>query len=935
MKPLLLTLSAFGPYAGETTLDFTLLGTQGLYLITGDTGAGKTTVFDAVSFALYGEASGSTREKSMLRSKYANAATPTFVKMEFLYREKCYTITRNPEYERPKVRGEGFTTQKADAELAYSDGRPPITGDTQVTNAIKELIGVDRSQFNQIAMIAQGDFLKLLLADTKERSKIFREIFDTGKYNELQEKIRTEASQCEKEYKEIQKSIAQHILDITCDEKDAAYESLEQEKENSREGHILSCDEVLLLLDGIEKNDKEKEAKLQETSEDIEKKLAEVNRLLGKAEEVEKAKKTLAEVQTALSEKEPLLSELQKKNEAAKKRTADIEKLSGQITELANQLPEYEELTEQKNKYQELIAALQNNHSEQEDKNKELAELKDSIQLDKKMLEDLQDIKAAQLELEKEEENYRQKKEEFEKLEQTYDAHKELASSLKKKKQEHHNEQDKLKDMQLTYKDMEIAFFKEQAGMLAAALQEGEPCPVCGSVHHPKKAALSPDAPSREELDKYKERLESEEGKLKKLHTAYITAKEKFEHSLSDITALAEKLIGNCQESDFVEMKENEFPQLIKEKIEAISKQLEDIQIKQKNFEKKAEQKKKLEKKLPEKEERCESLSTYIQELDKQITAQKTEMTSLKQQIDKLVKKLSFADADAAHSQIEKWQKEKREIEELIAQAQKEYDTCRQEIDKRKTEIDTLKKQMDSTEELHANELQSSKEKLLLQKEEIAKKKESLSHRQKTNHEKREYICSLSEKMQKAEERRKLVGNLSDTINGGLTGKDRVALETYVQMAYFDAIIARANIRFMAMSGGQYELERRLEASDQRMKSGLELDVIDHYNGTKRSVKSLSGGESFQASLSLALGLSDEIQSSSGGICLDTMFIDEGFGSLDEESLNQAIHVLQNLTDKRRLVGIISHVSELKDRIDKQIVVTKERAGGSRAVIIY
>lgn len=926
MKPLQLTLCAFGPYAGETIIDFTQLGNEGLYLITGDTGAGKTTVFDAICFALYGEASGNTRETPMLRSKYADSKTPTFIEMEFVCREKYYTIRRNPEYKRPKARGEGFTTQKSDATLTYHDGTPPITGYKEVTSAIKELIGLDSSQFKQIAMIAQGDFLRLLLAKTEERTKIFREIFDTVKYEELQKRISEEAGRYGREYEDIKKKIEGYIADISCAKEDDAEESLELLKNNSLTGSTISCDDVLVLLETIEKHDRETEKKLQESLQDTADKINDVSSLLGKAETMENARKKLDAARAKLTEKKPLLISLEEKNKKVQERVPETENLAVQIEKLTKQLSDYEQLAKQQAQKDRLGADLENTLKEKKAEKSESEKLESAISKDREILKSLQDIKTLLLENENEGTNLSRQREEFEKLKQDYASHTALAASLEDIKRQCREAEAQLEKKQLSCKDMEIAFWKEQAGILADSLREGEPCPVCGSVHHPNKALLTQDAPTKEELDACKENLKQEEDAIKELRSTRDTEQAKFDCSLTDITALANKLIGGYQEKKFL--------LLLDERLDEIGKKQSQNNLDRKELDKKLKQKETLETALPEKEKKLDALGSHIHQLDKQMAEQQAEKNSLAQQVEKLSGQLAFADADAAKLQIADWKKQKNEIEELSRNSLKEYEQCRQEVANYKTEIDTLQQQIDGTEDLPKEELLKERSKLNEQHKQLTKEKESLSHRMKTNREKRDSICREAAKMKKTEGLWNLTDSLSKTINGRLTGKDRVSLETYVQIIYFDSIIARANTRFMAMSSGQYELKRRLFANDQRIKSGLELDVIDHYNGTERSVETLSGGESFKASLSLALGLSDEIQSSSGGIRLDTMFIDEGFGSLDEESLNQAIHALQNLTDGRRLVGIISHVSELKERIDKQIVVTKEKTGGSRAVII-
>ena len=290
MKPLQLVMSAFGPYADKIEVDFTKLGTNGVYLITGDTGAGKTTIFDAIIYALYGEASGSVRDKKMFRSKYAKPTTETFVELIFEYRGKEYKIRRNPEYERPRKKGEGLTTQKAEVELSYPDDRPPVTKETEVKKAIESLIGLDRAQFSQIAMIAQGDFQKLLLAGTEEREKIFQKIFQTGSYQKIQEELKERANELNRDYQEMQRSIKQSMEQIICQEESIEAIEWERLRQNDYQGEVVEALELIRTM--IEKD----EILIQDLEQDLaqySKKISETDKELGKAEKEQETKRKL------------------------------------------------------------------------------------------------------------------------------------------------------------------------------------------------------------------------------------------------------------------------------------------------------------------------------------------------------------------------------------------------------------------------------------------------------------------------------------------------------------------------------------------------------------------------------------------------------------------------------------------------------------------
>lgn len=767
MRPMYLALSAFGPYAGEECIDFTKLGKKGIYLITGDTGAGKTTIFDAIVFALYGEASGEARGADMLRSKYAKPETPTYVKMTFSYREKEYHITRNPEYLRPLKKGEGYTANKADAELIYPDGHI-VTKSREVTKAVMELLCLDKNQFTQIAMIAQGDFLKLLFARTEDRSKIFREIFHTKAYQILQEKLKTEANNLRAEYEDLYKSISQYMDGILCKEEFAG--EIEQIRQKQK---VLSISEITDMVKHQIEMEQEQFSGLEEKQEALEKELAEVNEIIGKSKEQQRIKEELQIAKKQFEVKEPRLKELQvlfEKSQTAYQKAEEEQKNIEQL-------------------YQETLGIL------------EKLELKNNVE------EQL-------LKLQKE-------------AEQKQEAYKQASLNSRRYKE--------------TYECMEQYYLDEQAGVLAQYLQEGEKCPVCGSLSHPFPAQRKEGAPSKEEVEEAKRIWEAGNEKARLTSEAAGAVRGKLESMQEQYRKLTEEL-------------KEEQPLPFSDKQEA--------------------------------EEKCRAAEVAT------VLAQKAKM-----------------------------------------QAETVWRNAEKECQKYQNQIETLSKQMQEAAACNIEKLSERKQALEQGRKDILGQQQQIHLRVTTNTRMIQAIVKKNKQMQEVEEKWGLMKELAATMNGTVAGKDKIMLETYVQMTYFDRIIKRANTRFMQMSGGQYELMRAKQAQNIKSQSGLELDVIDHYNGTMRSVKTLSGGEAFLASLSLALGLSDEIQAASGGICLDTMFVDEGFGSLDEEALSQAVNTLQGLAEGNRLVGIISHVAELQDKIEKQIVVTKEISGGSRAKI--
>lgn len=779
MKPIRLVMSAFGPFAGKVEVPFEEFGDEGLYLITGDTGAGKTTIFDAITFALYGEASGQVREAGMLRSQYAEPGIRTFVELTFLCHGKRYKVTRNPEYQKPKARGEGTTLQRADAVLEFPDGSLPVTKSKDVTRAIEGLLGLDYQQFTQIAMIAQGDFQKLLLAGTSQRGEIFRQIFHTGIYQQIQNELKDAARQCWKIYEECLRSMEQHLNGVSCmGELVLKEEWLELKKE----GFCGKTEIALTLLEQM--------LRRQQT----------VYEELGKRQE---------KLEAQIWSDQELLQKFDK------------------LSQLKKQL----ELTEQERKQQ------QKDSEEGEQKRQEIREWQ------KQAKEELETVKDAKLEAEQ----LKYQVEEIRKSQAEQNRHKENLKEwtrrLETARTNYQSASEERDRLRAQYQRMEKTFLDAQAGILAQKLEEGQACPVCGSVFHPVLAPLSDYVPEKANLDALRE--------------AMTDAGERAQRFSGDAGHLNERI---SQEQELLLTADEE--QKLLQRQEQMQKQMNQAMHRL---------------------ERKNRLETQLLDIE-------------------------------------------RETEELEARVSRARENCVR-LETRWLE---LKKQED--EQRRALGAESVREEIESRKEELQKEKQQIAARC------REVYAAVScnqsilwavkaerAKLEETEKTYTWLKALADTAGGTLNQKQKIELETYVQMTYFDRILRRANLRLLTMSGGQYELKRQKSSENKREKAGLDLNVIDHYSGSERSVKTLSGGESFQASLSLALGLSDEIQANAGGIRLDAMFIDEGFGSLDEEALSQAIRALDGLTAGKRLVGIISHVAELKERIEKKIVVTKER----------
>lgn len=956
MRPIKLTMSAFGPYAETTVLEMDELGRSGLYLITGDTGAGKTTIFDAMIFALYGRASGENREPAMLRSQYAAPDTPTMVELLFEYAGKNYTIRRNPEYQRPSRRGGGMTTEKADVTLLLPDGRV-LTKQREVDEAVRDIIGIDRGQFTQIAMIAQGDFLKLLLATTEERKKIFRRIFRTEPFWELQERLKKESGRLKRQLDDARLGMEHHIRSVRCTEDDIRSQ---EELQKAVSGQLPFAD-VMGLIETLLLRDQNEEKRLEWEIARDEETLTKLTAAIGKAQTLQKARESLRGAEEALARELPRRERLNAawntEKERAKERKTLTEWLeacgeqagcdTGQdkhiegravdterktleewIARLEASLPEYRELDERKRNIADLSDMLAASGRQRTQKQERMGALKQETDSKKQEQQALAHAGEERERLLSDAEKSEERLSKLDGLERAFDEYKKLTEKCERAQKIYRQARAEAEEAKAAYDRDNRAYLDAQAGILAETLKDGERCPVCGALEHPHPAHGGAAAPTRERLDERKEQAErAQENAAEESKRAGEAAGKVQEKRMSLIEQVSELLHADA------DAEPAEYRILAAEQKADTESQLAACRARIAEEEARIAKRKALEREAAEAEQTLEALKTELAGLEIAIasgTAQKEEAESGLKQLSERLLFEGGQDAEESWKRL-KWQQEGRSG--ALEQAQQETAACEKQVGSLEGQIRQLREQLADAPDSHAEENEEQRGRLFSRKKELMRQKEDVHARWSANERSREFLAAQAEEVRKTEERFIWVRALSDTANGSLGGKEKIMLETYIQMTYFDRIIARANTRFMMMSGGQYELERRREAENHVSQSGLELNVVDHYNGTRRSVKTLSGGESFQASLSLALGLSDEIQASAGGVRLDTMFVDEGFGSLDEDALEQAMKALLGLTEGNRLVGMISHVAALKERIDKQIVVTKSKSGGSQARI--
>ena len=920
MRPLQLKISAFGPYAGVVEFDFEKLGTGGLYLITGDTGAGKTTIFDAITYALYGNPSGNNREVSMLRSKYAEENIPTEVELVFSYRDQQYRVKRNPEYEREAKRGGGTAKQLANAELYLPNGSV-VTKIKDVDDAIRRIIGIDKNQFCQIAMIAQGDFLKLLLSSTKERMEIFRHLFKTELFQDLQDKLKRESGKLAEECDYIKKSIEQYISGIICDEDST--DSIEVEKAKSGN---LTIEDTILLIEKLIENDEAKERAIATQRVKLQKDLDEVKAIISKANDIITAQKDLEKNEVDFASETEKQKLLMDKLEAQKAKQPQLKELNERSAAIKALLPDYDELTSKqtaynKNKLYIDSAAVNIESTENTIKalNSEITDLTEENKTLQKAGEEKLILESKQKSLNEQSNKFKTLQNNIKALEK---AQVDYEDALK-------NYEDKKKtsdSLDNDFRRLNSIYLDAQAGILADTLENNMPCPVCGSTSHPKVAIKPENAPTKEQLEEFQGEVELA---IQKTNTAREKAganKGALEEKKESVTNEIAVLLGNVTISEAKSLTVNKLMEIDNDSNELV------IQIAQ--AQSRINRAIEIQDVLPVKTQQLEVTKEKLTEIKDELKNKSAANESLEARIAELRAKLSFETKEKAEAEILSLSKDAEQIVIDYNKALKDFNESNEKLASLKAAKEEIIKRLGNGTEVDL-EAEIAKQQILENNQNaLEQKAKNLHNYINTNKTALDNIKSKSGNLIDTEKKHSWVKALSNTANGQLSGKDKIMLETYIQMNYFDRIIERANTRLMIMTDGQYDLVRRKEALSKSGQSGLDLDVIDHYNGSRRSVKTLSGGESFKASLSLALGLADEIQSSAGGIKLDTMFIDEGFGSLDEESLDAAMKALTALADGDRLVGIISHVGELKQRIDKQIVIKKDKSGGSRMEIV-
>lgn len=1045
MRPLKLTMSAFGPYAGIEIIDFEKLNGKNIFLVTGPTGAGKTTIFDGISYGLFGEASGTSRDNDSLRSDFASPDTPTFIELEFELRGERYNIKRYPQQMRKKQRGEGFSFKNSEAVLTLPEGNV-VTGTNAVDEKIASILGINKNQFRQIVMLPQGEFRKLLEAESKEKEIIFRKLFGTETFEIIQSKLGDKSREIEKKIATTRTRRDTYIRQIEPSDDDTLLglvnakdlniteityktsELIKREEDKSKiikeNINIIKEDQERLQRDitrGQEGNKKllereslrkqyeihislkkeydEKQIKLDKSRKALEVKVVE-DSLRDREVKLEEKKKELVKAENELSACEVSLQSCKEQLSMEEAREDERKKMSDNIATYLNfevKVSEYEnkiltikELKNNLKNKQKLIDNLkliQNNDKLKLEKaNKEFEEaqraetnvekLNIDIEKDKYVIDELRRVYSQFNDYKKNINKYNSDSREFEEFDGAY------------------------KNIKNKYESMEDKFRRGQAGLLAKGLNEGSPCPVCGSTQHPSPAGLINGVPTQEELKKAKEVFEKSRNEreeklnnlsilnelIKKGKTDILESKESLKKYIGDeIIKIDEKDI-----LDYLKVKGkklgNEINDLRKEMelltrkvqekislstlIEKLTKDIKNRELEIQNEDKeyieiygtvKSQEEliSSIEKEIPEDIRSLEKLQFKINELKKNYSMLEKSYKKAQEDYNSSVTLYASltANRNAVIKNIEEVEKEVdaykesfnnklkdagfTDMEEYLATKMDEKSIKLMETDileyhkNLKSIKDRLDKAINDTKdimEVSLEELNESLNQAKLREQKLKSEEMNLYSRISSNKRVLDEVKKVCREISIEEESYKIIGELAKVANGA--NSERITFERYVLAAYFDEIISAANIRLAKMASERYKLRRKEDKGKGSKQEGLELEVFDNYTGKARHVKTLSGGESFKASLSLALGLADVIQSYAGGISLDTMFVDEGFGTLDSQSLDNAIQCLIDLQSGGRLVGIISHVPELKERIDARLEITPAKEGSKTSFMV-
>ncbi len=1045
MRPIQLIMQAFGPYASKAEVDFTRFGEGGLFLITGDTGAGKTTIFDAIAYALFNKTSGSDREVGTLRSDFASVADETFVELTFSHMGRTYQIIRSPQYERLKKNGTGTVTQPAKARL-LREPDTPIEGVKQVNEAVEALLKISYDQFKQISMIAQGEFREVLNADSRKRGEILQKIFLTEGYKKMAVLMEQRHKKAYGEMADLFRSVEQYFEGVQCDTESQALSRIEALKRGSNSGRVQyqteeKCTVLATILAEEEARIERQEQVLKEAQQQMEEKVkrytliqavnglfqkydaivAEGARLHAKKEEMEQCQQNLHCQKKAVYEVKPAYdayrtersyweNAVQKRNlakqslehvtnqmQVEEERWQTVSKetfVEEEKRQQAAALKTEEHLYKVREELQNQIGGCEEQKAQilqkQEQQKKAYDTGKMRLELAKKRVIELEGMPERFLAADRKLEELKDLESRMRQLlERKWPQVMQLGQKLQKAQAAYQKARVDYEQICERYAQAERQLEASRAGLLASTLVAGMPCPVCGSLEHPQPAKVAEEAVTEEELKGLRNQREAAEAQKTNANERAANANLAYQTAYQGILVEGEQLrIEGLEDGVSLEA----WQDLLETRMQCISNERQKTEQEWTETSRGKAELVELQKHMPVDTQALEELGEVLEQIRGSLQEAETKLAGLHGQLEGLpvlkyetlqqaqqARKLLETEAEAIRTAIVKQQERLAKAKEAVSANQAALEVCIEQeaqLQTRMREQECIyveererqafadeaaflacvvsKERIAQTEQIvqayqEAVRLNQSNRKVAEQElagkqrqdEQAAKQEaetaqavqkaaqERMSFLQQRKQRNAEILASITEKQKQAEQKLEevsMLSNLADLLQGKTTGKNKTSFETYVQMAGFDGIVHAANQRLYPMSGGQYQLYRH-EDADAKGNIALNLDILDHYTGKKRPVGTLSGGESFMASLSLALGLSDQVTANAGGIQMDTLFIDEGFGTLDEKSLNDAIGMLQELSTSNKLIGIISHREELKREIAKKIEIQKTNKG--------
>ena len=936
MRPLMLELCAFGPYAGVTTLDFSQFGQGGLFLISGDTGAGKTALFDAITFALYGEVTGRYREPSMLRSDFADPAATAYVRLTFAHAGRQYTVTRAPEQQRRKARGEGYTTVAARAELVR-EPEEPVSGMRQVTAAVTALLGIDAQQFAQVSMLAQNDFTRLLNAPSADRTRILRQIFGTGSYQKLAEAAGDRAREAEKAAARANDALLLYMgsLQAAPDAPQAVpLAALQAARDPYRAAEAETLAAALIEADA------RAAAEAAQTVEALDAEIAKTSAALESARSRAGLCQELAQVRRDRDAEADALPARQAAWAETEARRPELETLTARLHALESEVPRYRALAEARRTAEAARRAAEADAEAETQARAALDKTADGLAAAEKALAQLGAPETELARLQAQAETAQTLLDACAACLADLPGVRRAESDAAKAQAAYRAAQASADDAAARHAALLRSLNAQRAGLLARDLAEGQPCPVCGATHHPAPAALPDAAVTEAQVDDAARAMAAAQKAATKAseaagrsHAAAQAGRQTLQKAADAFFArrgarytgpAAEALDDAALQSALQAQQAS-----LRTGLTGLQTRIAALTADKARADQLTEQRARL-------TEQRAGLEQSWNAARQKAAASAAESAAKTAAAQAAAESLPYPDLAALNAAKEDLSRQAGALKAALDRAAEERRAAQDRqnaLDARAKALQEALAAFAAAPETDAAGLESRLAARKADRAGAESARQAAAQRLAANRQAARQLAAAQKTAGAALERQKLWDNLARTLKGNLPGRIKLPFEQYVQAFYFDEVIEAANRRFTRMTDGQYTMRRR-QSETIGDRTALDLDVFDAYTGKYRPVGSLSGGESFMAALCLALGISDIIQQSAGGVRIDTLFIDEGFGTLDADALEKAVDTLAGLAGSDRLVGVISHVEALQNRLTRQIVVRKTRAGSTARLVL-